>query len=370
MSPGIFVIKEGGALVEMVMQPYEAESVLQQLLADYPGVLAGETEASARRFALIKREAGVPDEEGGADRWSLDHLFVDDEGVPTFVEVKRKADTRIRREVVGQMLDYAANGLSYWQADALRAQFEESQTGRGQDPAEILRELTADGHDADTFWERVRTNLAARKVRLVFVADDIPKELRALIEFLNEQMTTVEVLGLEVKEYSGEGLRTLVATPVGKTQKAEQTKGEREPSPRELQYRSFWEQFLPQLHATYPGWSKANKPSIVSWLELPAKRTGVTYSLNFTAANKIRAEVYLYKGTEFFPPLFAKKEQIETALGEALEWEELPTKQASRIAIYRDGHVTNEDEWQAYARWFLDAVGRMKTVFQPQIDAL
>jgi hypothetical protein len=31
--------------------------------------------------------------------------------VPTLLEVKRSSDTRIRREVVGQMLDYAANGV-------------------------------------------------------------------------------------------------------------------------------------------------------------------------------------------------------------------------------------------------------------------
>jgi hypothetical protein len=29
------------------------------------------------------------------------------------LEVKRSSDTRIRREVVGQMLDYAANGASF-----------------------------------------------------------------------------------------------------------------------------------------------------------------------------------------------------------------------------------------------------------------
>jgi hypothetical protein len=33
----------------------------------------------------------------------------DQNAVPTLVEVKRSSDTRIRREVVGQMLDYAAN---------------------------------------------------------------------------------------------------------------------------------------------------------------------------------------------------------------------------------------------------------------------
>lgn len=370
MSPGIFVIHEGGRLVEMLIQPYEAEDVLQKLLADYPGVLAGERETSSRRFALIKREAGVPAEEGGAPRWSLDHLFVDDEGVPTFVEVKRRADTRIRREVVGQMLDYAANGLSYWKVDALRQQFEDSQAARGQDPVEALRELVGDEEDVDTFWERVRTNLAARKVRLVFVADDIPSELRALIEFLNEQMRSVEVLGLEVKQYSGEGLRTLVATTVGQTQAAQQAKGEREPSARELQYRGFWEQFLPQLHATYPDWSRSSKPSTVSWLELPAKKSGVAYSLNFTGPGRLRAELYMYKGGETFPRLVEHKAEIEAAFGEPMEWEELPDRQASRIAVYTVGDVGNTEDWPAHSKWFLAMAGRLRKAFQPHVDAL
>lgn len=43
-------------------------------------------------------------------RWSLDHLVVDQDAVPTFVEVKRASDTRARREVMAQMLDYAAKG--------------------------------------------------------------------------------------------------------------------------------------------------------------------------------------------------------------------------------------------------------------------
>ena len=41
------------------------------------------------------------------DRWSLDHLFVSRTGIPVLIEVKRASDTRLRREVVGQLLDYA-----------------------------------------------------------------------------------------------------------------------------------------------------------------------------------------------------------------------------------------------------------------------
>ena len=67
-----------------------------------------------RRWLLVKREAGLPSEIEGINRWSVDHLFLDQEGIPTLVEVKRSSDSRIRREVVGQMLDYAANAVVYW----------------------------------------------------------------------------------------------------------------------------------------------------------------------------------------------------------------------------------------------------------------
>jgi hypothetical protein len=41
MADGIFLIGDDGALVEMIDTPYESESILQELLAQYPEVLAG-----------------------------------------------------------------------------------------------------------------------------------------------------------------------------------------------------------------------------------------------------------------------------------------------------------------------------------------
>ena len=68
------------------------------------------------------------------------------------------------------------------------------------------------GPDADTdvYWEQAGANLKAGRIRLVFVADEIPRELRRVVEFLNEQMAA-EVIAIEVKQYVGpDGLRTLV----------------------------------------------------------------------------------------------------------------------------------------------------------------
>ena len=77
-------------------------------------------------------------------------------------------------------------------------------------------ETDAEG-EASEFWTKVKTNLQAGKVRLVFVADGIPPELRRIVEFLNEQMVAAEVLAVEVRQYRGDGLRTLVPRVYGKT---------------------------------------------------------------------------------------------------------------------------------------------------------
>src|SRR5439155_16309436 len=113
------------ALVELRPTSYASEAVLQELIARYPNLLAGDDsdDAAARRWLLLGRESGLPDQQDGAARWAVDHLLLDQDAIPTIVEVKLAQDTRIRREVVGQMLDYAANAVVYWPIARLRERF-------------------------------------------------------------------------------------------------------------------------------------------------------------------------------------------------------------------------------------------------------
>lgn len=119
----------------MVETAYDSEDVLQALIARFPDLLAGDQLPGdvPRRWLLVGRKAALPAEEDGAGRWSVDHLFLDQDAVPTLVEVKRSSDTRIRREVIGQMLDYAANAVLYWPIDALRSVFERRCEAEGRD---------------------------------------------------------------------------------------------------------------------------------------------------------------------------------------------------------------------------------------------
>ena len=226
MGGGIYLIQPDGKLVEMKQESYKSENVFQQFLADYPNLLAGDQIDSQqpRRWLLIAREVGIPAQQDGANQWSLDHLFIDQDGIPTLVEVKRSTDTRIRREVVGQMLDYAANAVVYWPVEEIISRFEQTCEAQGSDNEEMLNRFLSDSSTSEEFWQKVKTNLRAGHVRMLFVADEIPQELKRIVEFLNEQMDPAEVLAVELRQYANGDLRTLVPRVFGQTAEAEQRK--------------------------------------------------------------------------------------------------------------------------------------------------
>lgn len=227
VKQGIFLIQDDGRLVEMTEQPYDSEDLLQKLLADYPSLLAGDQIDSSRprRWLLIRREAPVPAEEGGGGRWSVDHVFLDQDAIPTLVEVKRSKDTRLRREVVGQMLDYAANAVVYWPVEKIQADFETNVATHGRDPNVVLQEFIGPDIEMEDFWKAAKTNLQAGKVRMIFVSDEVPAELKRVVEFLNTQMDPAEVLAVEIKQFAGHGVKSLIPKVHGQTSEAQRKKG-------------------------------------------------------------------------------------------------------------------------------------------------
>jgi hypothetical protein len=271
MSGSMYLVR-GEDLVEMTEQPYELEVHLQRWIAQHPPLLAGDqiNSDNPRRWLLVSREFAVVSEEGGGGRWSLDHLFLDQDAVPTLVEVKRSSDTRIRREVVGQMLDYAANGTKYWPIEAIRAQFIANCEKQGSDAdARIVDFLGLDA-DVEAFWQAAKTNLEAGRLRLIFVADEIPPELRRVVEFLNGQMDKTEVLALEVKQFVGQGLTTLVPRIVGQTVATQDKKPGGARSPRQWDEESFLEELnmtrapIPEVGRKILAWL-ATKPVQLVW---------------------------------------------------------------------------------------------------------
>lgn len=218
MSRSIIYTVSNGKLTAMRPSAPESEDAMQLLVAQHPEIIADDD----GQLLLIRREQPIGDGEGDS-RWSLDHLFVTQEGIPVLVELKRAVDTRLRREVVGQMLDYAANATAHWKAGTIADSFEATARAAGQDPDELLVQFLPEGVSAETFWERVDDSFNAGRVKLVFVADTIPRELARIVEFLNEQMKA-EVRAVELNWFEAEGVKAFTPRIIGETQRAQAAK--------------------------------------------------------------------------------------------------------------------------------------------------
>lgn len=225
------------------------EAELQLLLEHNPDLLPGDQidPEEPRRWLLVKREMPVPDPATGANRWNIDFFFLDQDAIPTFVECKRFADTRSRREVVGQMLEYAANGHHYWKGPQLRELASAAAQKRGLELDEAVRNLRpTDDLEADAFFMRAQENLRQGQVRVIFFMEKSPFELRSAIDFLNGQMERTEVLLVEARQYMASGYRVVAPMLFGFTEQARLAKRTLEPrapgTRRKWDERSFFDE--------------------------------------------------------------------------------------------------------------------------------
>lgn len=208
MGNRLFIVSEGRSVKEMsaVKMQDMSEAELQEIVEKNPELLSRAWDTQPRKLYLISREQDIHAEEDSGNSFSLDHLLVDSEGIPVLVEVKRSTDTRIRREVAAQILDYACRASS-WSIEDLMESFKNNNAGRPD--AERL-------FDDQEFWNRVSSNLKEEHFRLVFVADRIPDTLRILIEFMDRAMNNIEVYGVELKPYkSPDGTMLLSSNIIG-----------------------------------------------------------------------------------------------------------------------------------------------------------
>lgn len=201
----IYMVDPDGSLRRMEPSPPETEDRMQALVARYPELISdGDGD-----LLLIRRGQSIADNDEGSGRWSLDHLFVTRDALPVLVELKRSVDFRLRREVVGQMLDYAANATAYWQAGRIADSFASTAAEAGADAEAALSDFIGD-QDPTTFWNQVDANFKAGRIKLVFVADEIPRELARIVEFLNDQMRA-DVRAVELRWFTGRTVPSLSA---------------------------------------------------------------------------------------------------------------------------------------------------------------
>lgn len=156
------LIRQGdGTWREAAYAGYALESDLQGILARHPDLIPGVGEG-ARTCREFQSEAGP-----------ADIVVVGADGDVTLVECKLAANPQVRREIIGQMFDYASR---LWKMDvddfAARWQSRSQESLFSEETGIPLREALA-------------RNLAEGRFRIVLAVDAINSPLKRMVEYLN-----------------------------------------------------------------------------------------------------------------------------------------------------------------------------------------
>lgn len=175
---------------------YENEASLQQLIAEHPSLIPG---VSERAVACREFLSGV----GPADV-----VILDESGELTLVECKLTTNPQIRREIVGQVLDYASR-LWGMELDAFEAAWRRA----SKSDVSPLSAFDTDGADTR---DRLIDNLEAGRMRLVLAVDKVNDDLKRIVAYLNAiTLGEIAVFVMEFQRAQRDGVEVLIPAAYG-----------------------------------------------------------------------------------------------------------------------------------------------------------
>jgi hypothetical protein len=219
---------------------------------------------------------------------------------------------------------------------------------------------------------------------VVWIATKFLEEHRAAVDWLNANTNDrfdffgVEVEVLRIGRSQPAPRFNVVAQPNDWSREVRSTTrnlGEAPTNDLQRLYLDYWNSFREFCTAETPNF-RLSAAWARQWWPTRIGRTG--FNINGVIGREqrqIRVELYIQLRGQApkvaFRALQSEKEQIERELGYPLSWEELPTRQATRIAVYKDNvDVTDRSSWPEQHRWMLDRMVDFRRVFTHRVREL
>jgi len=373
----ISLFKEAG-------QNYD-ENWLQQLVFKHPECLPlQELDPAYGPLIPVCREM-----ETGAG--PVDIVFVNQSGMLTLVECKLWRNPEARREVIGQILDYAKE-LGRWQYEDLQREVSKALKKKGNQLFEIVKE-SGDMEEA-VFVDNVSRNLRDGRFQLIIIGDGIRQGVERIAEYLKGQAGAHFSFGLvEVAVYrmlNGDHLlqpRILAKTSIidrytiqlsTPEMKLEEDIEEDNEEITEVQQdnKAFWESFLKQLRLDDVSQGLPTVSSKANiWFMMP-KTKGHVWINVYRAKSKNQIGVFLRcmdksdLASEVYLRLKEQKSEIDAELETEPSWED-GGKRGCRIAIKKRFPMTLDSvDKGEQIKWLSDYTNRFVNVFRPRVEEI
>jgi len=233
-------------------------------------------------------------------------------------------------------------------------------------------------------WDEVYEDQFGLDTRIVLAAADFGKELTTAVMWLIER--GLDIRCVRLKPYRMQDGTVLMdvqqliplpeassfQTQIGVKKQAErQSRSDR----HELRLK-FWEGLL-ELAKTKSEVHANRKPTQDGWLSGSINRFGfnLTYAIRRTDS---QVDLWIAHGAgqttrnkAAFKALLAQREAIERDFGGALEWQELPEGEGSRIRFVLDGgYKSPQEQWPAIHAAMVDAMVRLDKAMRQRVAQL
>jgi hypothetical protein len=189
---------------------YAAEKELQELLADSPDIISmEEIRPGAGPLVAAVREFSLP-------VGYIDILAFTARGDIAIVECKLAKNTQAKREVIGQIMDYAAH-LWEWSYEELDQRIQST----GNPPlAELVRKNADDPDwDEEVFRANISAALEQGNFILTIAVNEINEELHKIIRYINSAGTPAfSFAALEMRRFHKANIEMLVPHVFGQAQ--------------------------------------------------------------------------------------------------------------------------------------------------------
>lgn len=215
---------------------------------------------------------------------------------------------------------------------------------------------------------------------IVWVCKSVQEEHRSAIDWLNNNTNDkLEFYAVEVEviqiDNSKPALNFKLKAFPNEWQKSTINSSTNNETDTMTAYRDFFQKLIDDLRNKYK-FTNAKVGQPQSWYSFSSGTTGIIYGASFARGNKVRVDLYIDKGNaemnkSIFAALLSDKKNIEQQFKEQLEWEELPNKRASRIAIYRDGSINSDTQTlEEIKDWVIEKLLQMKKTFNDKLPLL
>lgn len=252
LMSGILIRQGDGSWLEPAQTGYALEAELQEILASRPELIPG-VSSVARTCREFQSDVGP-----------ADIVVVDSTGELTLVECKLATNPQIRREVVGQMFDYASR---LWKMDV--DEFAAKWRARTSTPL-----FLDDSDGGSSLRESLALNLAEGRFRIVLAVDIINPPLKRMIEYLNAMAGPyTSVIAVEYSRLRQGSVEILMPRIYGQ----ELAEAKAAPAARNL---TLWDE------ATFRSWLQENDPENLGRFDY-LLTTARTAGLPFTGSKSV-----------------------------------------------------------------------------------